>query len=49
MIAAIERGDAETARDAALANWRNAASRLRLAIELSGERGSWSSDVAVNR
>lgn len=39
LIGAIRRGAAETARKAALANWNNAAARLRSAIRMAGERG----------
>lgn len=39
LIDAIRRGAAKVARDAALENWNNAATRLRSAIRVAGERG----------
>jgi DNA-binding GntR family transcriptional regulator len=40
IIAAIDDGDAEAARDAADANWRNAAERFRNFMDVAGERGT---------
>ena len=41
IIDAIRSGDADAAERAALTNWRNAASRLRLVITSTGERGGF--------
>ena len=38
---AIERGDVTGAGLAVIANWENAAARLRGAIRATGERGAW--------
>jgi DNA-binding GntR family transcriptional regulator len=45
IVEAISAGDPDAAERAALINWRNAASRLRVVITSTGERGSFFGDV----